>query len=132
MVFLDTNPVIYFVEQPPTWGVKASARVAAVRMLGEQLAVSDLVRMECIVGPLRTGDAAKLADFQSFFTAPDVIVLSITGAVCDRAAQIRAQHGFKPLDSLHLAAAVENGCTHFITNDASLKGFPDILIELLT
>lgn len=132
MVFLDTNPVIYFVEQTPAWGAKAAARIASVRMSGEQLAISDLARMECIVGPLRTGDAAMLGDFQSFFTAPDVIVLSITGAVCDRAAQIRAQYGFKPLDSLHLAAAVENGCTRFITNDASLRGFPDILIELLS
>ena len=36
----------------------------------------------------------------------DVIVLPVVPAVCDRAAQICLRHGFKPLDALHLAAAV--------------------------
>jgi predicted nucleic acid-binding protein len=53
-------------------------------------------------------------------------------AACDRAARIRAQYGFKPLDALHLAAAVEHGCTRFLGNDAKLKRFPDIVVELLT
>ena len=34
MVFLDSNPVIYFVEQPPRWGPKAAARIAALRSAG--------------------------------------------------------------------------------------------------
>ena len=88
--------------------------------------------MECSVGPLKSGDMALLADFQAFFGLPDVRVLPITPAVCDRASRIRATYGFKPLDSLHLAAAVENGCTLFLTNDTQLKGFPDIPVEILT
>ena len=40
------------------------------------------------------------------------------------------QYGFKPLDALHLAAAVEHGCTRFLSIDV-LKKFPDILVELL-
>lgn len=131
-IFLDANSVIYFVEQPPGWGGKVTARISASRAAGETLAISDLVRMECIVGPLKRNDLAQLADFASFFTAPDMAVLPITAAVCDRAARIRAQYGFKPLDCLHLAAAVEHGCTRFLTNDAPLQKFPDIVVELLT
>ncbi len=132
IVFLDTCPVIYFVEQPPIWGPKASARLAVLRAAGEQLAVSDLVRMECLVGPLKSGDAAVLASYQAFFTAPGVQVLPITAAVCDRAASIRATHGFKPLDSLHLATAVEHGCRLFLTNDARLSRFADIPVAVLS
>jgi predicted nucleic acid-binding protein len=131
MVFLDTAPVIYFVEHHPVWGPKATSRLAAFQAAGEFLALSDLVRMECLVKPLQLGDAALVSDFGTFFTAPGVIVLPVTAAVCDRAALIRATHNFKPLDSLHLAAAVVHGCTRFLTNDSRLSRFPDIPVEVL-
>lgn len=132
MVFVDANPVIYHVEQPAIWGPKASARITALVAAGEPLAVTVLVRMECLVGPLKKGDAKLLNDFRTFFNSPDVRVLAITALVADRAAMIRATHGFKPLDALHLAAAAEHGCGMFLTNDAGLKGFPDITVEILT
>jgi uncharacterized protein len=132
MVFLDASPVIYYVEQPPTWGPKAKPRIGALVAAGEQLPVTDLVRFECLVGPLKKGDAKRVNDFRSFFTSPDVQTLPVSAAVCDRAAIIRARHGFRPLDSLHLAAAVEHGCTLFLTNDARLSSFPDIPLEVLS
>lgn len=131
IVFLDAHPVIYFIEQPPVWGAIATARIARFRADGDQLAVSDLIRMECQVGPLKSGDAARLNDFAAFFAAPDVLILAITAGVCDRAVRIRATHNFKPLDSLHLATAVEHGCGLFLTADAKLARFPDITVEVL-
>src|SRR5438046_2728080 len=103
-----------------------------MRSSGDRLAISDLVRMECLVAPLRAGDAARISDFTAFFAAPDVDVLGITSTVCDRAASIRAKYGFRPLDSLHLAAAVEHGCGLFLINDVQLRRFPDIPVEVLT
>jgi predicted nucleic acid-binding protein len=88
--------------------------------------------MECPVGPLKKGDGKVESDFRTFFTSPDLRVLPITAAVCERAARIRATQGFKPLDSLHLAAAVEHGCTRFLTNDTRLSSFPDVPIEVLS
>jgi predicted nucleic acid-binding protein len=38
----------------------------------------------------------------------------------------------KPLDSLHLAAAVEHGYGLFLTNDVQLRRFPDITVEVLS
>ena len=132
MVFLDTSVVIYSVEQPPGWGEKATARLGALRGGGDLLVVTEIVRMECLVGPPKAGDTALLADFTSFFAAPDVVILPITAAVALRAATIRACSRFQPMDSLHLAAAVEHGCRTFLTNDARLSSFPDIAIEILT
>jgi predicted nucleic acid-binding protein len=107
-VFIDANIVIYLIE-----------------------VVSDLVRMECRVGPLSSGDVRTLADFDSFFGSHEVVVLPVTAAICDRAAAIRAAHRFRPLDSLHLAAAVEQGCDRFLTHDQRLNRFPDIGSEVL-
>ena len=130
--FLDANTMIHFVEPTPVWGAKVTNRLTAPRTAGDQFAVSDLVRMECLVGPMKSGDAVLLAKFRAFFVTPGVNVFSITAAVCDRAAAIRAAHGFKPLDSLHLAAAVEHGCGLFLTSDAQLARFPDVFVEVLT
>ena len=132
MVFLDTNPVIYMIEQPANLGSKTKARVNALLASGERLAVSDLVRMECQVGPLKANDPVLLAQYVTFFQSSDVSVLTVSPAVCDRAARVRAQYGFKPLDSLHLAAAVEHRCTRFLSSDAKLRGFPDIPVDILS
>lgn len=136
IVFLDAAVVIYFVEQPTVWGPKASARMAALLAAllaaGETFAVTDLVRMECRVRPIQLGNAARLNDFAAFFSGPDVQMFPITAALCDRASSIRASYGFKPLDSLHLAAAVENRCGLFLTNDARLSRFAGLAVEVLS
>ena len=78
------------------------------------------------------GDSAMLADFAAFFAAPDVVLLPITATVAERAAIIRATYRYGPMDSLHLAPAVDSGCGLFLTNDAQLSGFPDVRVEVLT
>jgi predicted nucleic acid-binding protein len=85
-----------------------------------------------LAGPFILGDPAILADYASFFADPAVQVVPLSAAVCERAARIRATHNFKPLDSLHLAAAAEHGCGLVLTNDAGLKSFPDVTVEVLT
>jgi uncharacterized protein len=132
IVYLDTNVVIYFIEARPVFGPRAAARLAQSRANGDTFAISDLTRMECKVGPLLSGNATVLADFDNFFVAPGVTVVGVTGAVCDRAAIIRAGYRFHAIDSLHLAAAVENGCDIFLTNDTRLSVFPDITVEVLS
>lgn len=130
IVYLDTNIVIYTVEQIPSFGPKARTRLATARAAGDILMISDLTRMECLVGPLKSGDAAVEADFHTFFGVTNVV--AITSAVCDRAARIRATHNFKPLDALQLAAAVEHGASIFLTADARLGSFTGVTVEVLS
>ena len=132
IAYLDANVVIYFVEKTPVWGQKAAGRVARLRAAGHGVAVSDISRLECLVGPLAAGDAVRLADFDAFFRDPGVRVFPVTAADCERAARIRAVHRFGALDALHLAAAAEHGCGLFLTNDAALARFPDAPVEILT
>jgi predicted nucleic acid-binding protein len=130
-IFLDSNIVIYLIEQPAHWGEEASARVEAILEAGDRIVASDLVRMECRVRPLAAEDAQGLADFDDFFASEKVEVVPITAEICDRAAAIRAKHRFRPLDALHLAAAATQGCERFLTHDLRLERFPDLAIEAL-
>jgi hypothetical protein len=82
MVFLDTNIVIYVVENPPAFWARATAHLGALRAAGESFMVSDLTRMECLVGPLRSGNVTLEGQFHSFFAAAGVHVVQITGQVC--------------------------------------------------
>jgi predicted nucleic acid-binding protein len=75
---LDTNCIIYLLESDPTWGPKVVARVAKLRAAGDEIAVTDLARTECLVGPLASGDAAMLANYQTFFTSPDIRVGTVS------------------------------------------------------
>lgn len=132
IVYLDTNIAIYAVEDPPIWGAKALARLTSLRARGDTFMVSDLTRMECLVGPLKTGNTVVEQEFLAFFAAADMHVVSLTGAVCDRAALVRARSNFKPMDSLHLAAAVVHGADIFLTNDTRLSSFTGLTIEVLS
>lgn len=130
-VFLDTNIVVYLIERTPDLGTVAANVVHNLIVRGQRLVVSDLVRMECSVRPLRLNDAITLAAFNGYFDSEDVDVAPITAAVCNRAAIIRARHNFRPMDSLHLATAVESGCERFLTHDVRLRSFSDIAVEVL-
>lgn len=132
IVYLDTSIAIYLVEQPAVWGSKSTARLAALRAAGDTLAVSDLTRMECQVAPLMRGDTALMQHYDAFFRAPGVRVMSMTAAVFDRAARIRATYRFRTPDALHLAAAAEHGCGLFLTSDLRLSRCADIRVEVLS
>jgi predicted nucleic acid-binding protein len=59
-------------------------------------------------------------------------MLAVTSAVWERAALIGATFNLKPLDAVHLAAAIEHGCGLFLTNDTTLARCTDIAVEVLT
>jgi predicted nucleic acid-binding protein len=132
IVCIDTNIVIYSVERDPIWEPKVAARLKAFAASGNTAATSDAARLECLVGPLMSGDTAVLAEYQRFFGSPDIQMLPVTRAVWERAAQIRALFKFQSIDSVHLASAIEHGCGLFLTNDANLSRCTAIPVEILT
>lgn len=134
IVCLDTNIVIYYVERNPIWEPKVAARLQALATAGDTLAVCDLARAECLIGPLKSANAVVLADYQRFFASAAVQMLPLTVGVCERAAAVRVASAmlFELPDCLHLAAAIEHGCGLFLTNDAQLARCTAIPVEVLT
>jgi predicted nucleic acid-binding protein len=131
LVYLDSNIVIYLIEQSVQFGPRTSARIAALRTAGDRIVVSDLTRLECRANAVAEGDYVTLAQFDGFFRRAVERVMQLTTDVVDRATIIRGRYRFKTPDALHLAAAVEVGCQTFLTNDARLSGFPDLTVEVL-
>ena len=131
LVYSDSVILMYFFDHIGPFNVRATDHLASLASAKGRLAISDLVRLEYRVKPLKSGDTVKRTLFDAFCARPDVRVVPITRAVFDRATVIRATHNFKLSDALHLAAAVESGCDRFLTNHGRLSAFADIHVEVL-
>lgn len=125
-VYFDTTNIIYLVEHVSPYAATIRGRLA---IPGTRIVLSDLAWMECLVKPLRTGDAALLADYHLAFSKAEVV--RMVPVVFDKAAEIRAAFNFKTPDSLHLAAAVVHGCDVFYTHDHRLGKYTGITVEVL-
>ena len=132
LVYCDSVILIYFLDHVGPLQAKADAKLGAIRQHGGRLAVSDLTRFECRVGPIKRNDAKMLAAFDRFFASPDVHTVPLTPDVWDKAAEIRATLGLKTADALHLAAAIVGNCDTFLTNDSQLRRCSDINVDVLT
>lgn len=115
MIYLDSCLVIYAIEPN---GEATEAVLAAIEAADEPFAVSPLVLMECLVGPLRNGHAAQVAAYESFVDSIETVPL--TTKVFRRAAELRATTQLKTPAAIHLAAAEVGGCSAMWTNDRRL------------
>jgi predicted nucleic acid-binding protein len=70
--------------------------------------ISDLVPMECLVGPLRTADLIRLLAFRSLFS--DCSVMPLDPDAMERAAELRAPTRLQTADAIHLAGALHWRC----------------------
>jgi predicted nucleic acid-binding protein len=136
LVYLDTNPIIYSVEKHPVYWPLLQPLWQAARGKTIEIVSSDLVLLETLVGPLKSGDAALASASEQLFQQAQTRLLPITHPVLREAAQVRATTRLKTPDALHLATARQAGCVLLVTNDAGFRGvtIPPVVIlsDLLT
>jgi predicted nucleic acid-binding protein len=115
-IYLDACILIYLVEGPVT--NQAAILQAMTAAASPDFCISDLVRLECLVGPLRRTQASIVAHYEQAFTMLNV--LPCLPAAFDCAAELRAHHGLKTPDALHAGAAITHRCDELWTNDHRL------------
>lgn len=126
-VFLDTTPLIYFLDDDIHFGLKTHQIFEEILYNDRLLLTSVLTCMEYLVHPYRTNNQAKIKACADFLNDCHIPVLSINLEIATRAAQIRAAYkDFKSLDALQLATACVYGCDAFLTNDKQLRQFREI------
>jgi len=64
-VYSDRVILIYYFEGAPSFKARATACLGALWTAGDTLAVSDLVRLECRMLPIRLSDAVRLGDYDN-------------------------------------------------------------------
>ncbi len=127
-IYLDSCIVIYLIEGSPPYHDAVETALRTHRPA--RTVISDLVRLECRIGPLRQGNQVMLERFERFFAS--AFIGPLTSTVYDLAAELRASHRFKTPDALHVAAALVHECEEFWTNDRRLTAIePRIALRVL-
>lgn len=88
LIYTDSVILMYVFDYTGPFNARAVSRLAALSAAKDQMAVSDLVRLEYRVKPLQNSDTVKLTLFDAFCVRPDVRAVPITRAVFDRATLI--------------------------------------------
>ncbi|MGF2035928.1 MAG: type II toxin-antitoxin system VapC family toxin [Nostoc sp. CmiVER01] len=126
-LFLDTAPVIYFVERNPQF-------VNLVEPIFERLSnditavVSGITLSECLVGAIRLGLAELEQAFVDVLQQEQVVFVEINAAIAREAARIRVRYNLQLPDALQVVAAIIAGCEAFLTNDAALKRVTELKV----
>lgn len=128
-IYLDSCALIYLLEGEPELSLAVGALMKGAAAEAE-FCVSDLTRLECRVGPLRAEDSELLNLYDQYFASEGVVHLPIGSTAFELATELRARHGTKTPDALHLAAAVLGKCDSFWTNDHRLAPAAENRIEL--
>ena len=123
-VFLDTAPVIYYIQRNELYFNKVKEIFIAVRGAKIQLVSSDITTAEACVYPYRLGRLDWIRDFNSFIEDAPVEIIHTSDEIAKKTAQIRSEYqSFKTMDSLQLATALVGNCDLLFTNDKRLCQF---------
>ena len=116
LIYLDACLLIYAIEEHPVWA--GEVRAALKNEPDARFAVSPLIKMECLVKPLKTGDIAMQRRYEAGMN--EFVQLPMNETVFLQAAMLRARFALKTPDALHLACAQHHGCEALWTNDDRL------------
>ena len=121
-VYVDTSALIYALEAPQLYPRLQTHFLDLFARRELTMVTSWITLAEVLVKPLQTGDVLAEAGYRGFFTtSAHFEILPLDRPICEQAADLRALHGFKLPDALHIATGVAANCTHFLTGDAKWR-----------
>ncbi|MFZ5818791.1 MAG: type II toxin-antitoxin system VapC family toxin [Chloroflexota bacterium] len=131
-LFLDTAPVIYFVEKNPAYLEKSQAIFTRLDERKITAVVSPITLSECLVLPYRLNNAEIAQIFTDLMVnSESVLFYPIDESTADKAAYLRARYNLTLTDAIQFAVALQTNCDAFLTNDVQLKRVEEILVIVL-
>ncbi len=132
IVFLDTAPLIYFIEGNSAYQ-SVLKKLFQANAKGEFLFItSTITLLEVLVHPIKLQRFDLVEQFQSILTQSTTLdIIDVSKSIAIKAAELRGKHNLKTPDSIQLATALEYEAHYFITNDNRLPQIKNIkLISL--
>lgn len=133
VVAIDSAAFIYFIEEHPVYAPLLASLFEQRLEQNENRAITSVVALaEVLVQPLRANRHDLVEKYRAFLVhGPNLTLADLTPAIAERAAALRARHNVRLPDAFQLAAALEHGASHFITNDTRLKKITDLRVLAL-
>ncbi len=121
VVALDTVVLVYFLERHPRFYPLARAVFSRIEEGRLSAVMSSLVLTELLVPAYREAQPSTaerlLAVLQSF---PHLKMIPLSCEIAALAARVRACHGLRTPDAIHVATALHEQCSGLVTNDHAL------------
>lgn len=106
-LFLDTAPVIYYIERNPQYFALVSVVFNHIANSGVMGVASPVTLAECLVLPAQLGQIQVRQDFIELLTETDGIeFVEIDQTIAGQTAQIRARHNLQLPDAFQVAVAL--------------------------
>lgn len=126
-VFIDTAPLIYFLEQNPQYHNKVKSFIEKCCIEEIEIMTSVITIEEYCVYPYKNNDLQLIRTLDEFIEDMRIEIINIDSAIAKMASRIRGEFKeFKAMDSLQLASACLKECDLFLTNDKQLRQFTGI------
>ncbi len=132
IVGLDTAPLIYFIEQNPSYIAMMRVFFQALNQ-GNFTVVTSLVTLpEVLVYPLRQGNTQLSQQYRDIlFNSAGLTTVEVDSNIAEIAAQLRADYNLRTPDAIQMATAISTGSSFFLTNDARLPSLPGLSVLVL-
>ncbi|MDE5105730.1 MAG: PIN domain-containing protein [Trichodesmium sp. St17_bin3_1_1] len=132
-LFLDTAPIIYYVENHPNYYELTQVIFDGIDeglLLG---VTSPITLSECLVYPYKLGLIALAQDFIYLIVdGENINFVLIDEDIGNLAAQMRARYNLSLTDALQIATAIQSNCDAFLTNDLQLKRVNELSILVIS
>lgn len=130
-VFLDTAPLIYFIEGHSIFQPILFHLFDFNDKGGFSFVMSSVTLLEVLVKPLRNGQTAIAKQYRDILSSAENIVISdVTSAIAERAAQLRAKYNLRTPDAIQLATDIHQyyTCMKAYLPGSSVHGFAMTLV----
>jgi predicted nucleic acid-binding protein len=115
LIFLDSAPIIYFLEGHPKFGPRFHRRFEEHTKGSVRFAVSTITIAEVLTGPLTVGDEGLVRRYRGLLEAWRVVALD--AAIAESAARVRASFRMKLADAVQVASALAINADALVTHD---------------
>jgi predicted nucleic acid-binding protein len=132
-IFIDTAPIIYYIEAHPQFGPLVKNIIDDLQA-GKLIAFSSVVTLtEVLPKPIEAGDeklARRFAEFLKF--GRNINLIEISERIADKAGRLRGKYSsLRTIDAIQISAALDIDADVFLTNDATLKKIKEINVLVL-
>jgi len=131
-LYIDTAPFIYYIEKHPDYGPVVRRIFEVINTSQIEVLTSVITLAETLTKPLKSGDKTVEQAYRALLQhTQHVTLLPVTVAVADETANLRARYNLRTPDALQLAAALDERCDTFLTNDLTLRRITEVKILIL-
>jgi len=131
-VFLDTAPIIYYLEAHPTYAPTIEGLFDRLDRNEISAVTSPVTLLESLIQPIRYGDTRLIDQFTTLITrGAGITFVSLDLEIALLAAEVRAKQRLNLADAMQVATALALRCDTLLTNDIELRRVTDIAVVVV-